>query len=147
MLKTLVAWFKDESESADKGSSDPLDLAAAALMVEVALADHHLAQEELEHLQISIMEFTSLSESDCKSLIETAMGEVDKATSLHQFTRLLNETFTLEQKNHLLVLLWKIAHADQVLDSQEEHTIRRIADLLHLRHSEFIQAKHKALKA
>jgi len=147
MLKSIVAWFQSESVEQPGSVTDPLDLAAAALMVEVALADHHMADEELKHLKSSIMDFTTLSDDACTSLIDTAITEVDKATSLHQFTRLLNETFSLEQKNHLLVLLWKIAHADQVLDKQEEHIIRRIADLLHLRHSEFMQAKHKALQS
>ncbi|MDG2392136.1 MAG: TerB family tellurite resistance protein, partial [Thalassotalea sp.] len=35
------------------------------------------------------------------------------------------------------------AYADGVLDAIEEHIIRRIADLLHLRHGEYIQCKLK----
>ena len=37
--------------------------------------------------------------------------------------------------------LWLLALADGEVSAVEEHTIRRIADLLHLRQSEYIQAK------
>ncbi|MGY0640578.1 MAG: tellurite resistance TerB family protein, partial [Paraglaciecola chathamensis] len=37
--------------------------------------------------------------------------------------------------------LWKIAYADDVLDPEEEHMIRRVADLLYVSHSQFIQSK------
>ena len=43
--------------------------------------------------------------------------------------------------------LWQISLADNTIDRYEEHTIRKIADLLHLRHSEFMQCKHEALNA
>lgn len=41
-------------------------------------------------------------------------------------------------------LLWRVAFADGRLDRYEEHLIRRIADLLHLPHRDFIRAKLRA---
>ena len=38
-------------------------------------------------------------------------------------------------------MLWRVAYADGELASIEEHIIRKIADLLHLRHSEYIATK------
>jgi uncharacterized tellurite resistance protein B-like protein len=40
--------------------------------------------------------------------------------------------------------MWLVAFADGHLDKHEEGIIRRVADLLHLRHSEFIQCKISA---
>jgi uncharacterized tellurite resistance protein B-like protein len=37
--------------------------------------------------------------------------------------------------------MWKVAYADGELDKHEENIIRRIADLLHIRHSEYIRCK------
>jgi len=34
-----------------------------------------------------------------------------------------------------------VAYADGILDKHEEHIVRRIADLIHLRHSDFIRSK------
>jgi uncharacterized tellurite resistance protein B-like protein len=41
--------------------------------------------------------------------------------------------------------LWRAAYSDGALHEYEEHLIRRIADLLHLSHSQFIGAKLRAL--
>ncbi|MEY8264627.1 MAG: TerB family tellurite resistance protein, partial [Bermanella sp.] len=79
-------------------------------------------------------------------IIEIAERDVDRATSLHQFTRYLNEAFSLEQKIHLLTTLWLVAVSDGQVDKYEDHMIRKIADLLHLRHSEFIQCKQQAMQ-
>ena len=42
---------------------------------------------------------------------------------------------------NMVRLLWKIAYADGELAAIEEHIIRKIADLLYLRQSEYIQTK------
>jgi len=40
----------------------------------------------------------------------------------------------------------KMAYADHELDKYEEHLLRRLAELLHVPHKDFIQTKHKTLK-
>ena len=35
--------------------------------------------------------------------------------------------------------LWRVAFADGRIDRYEEHILRRIADLLYLRHQDFIE--------
>ena len=37
--------------------------------------------------------------------------------------------------------LWEVAFADQVIDKYEDYTIRKIADLLYVKHKDFIKAK------
>jgi len=37
--------------------------------------------------------------------------------------------------------MWEIAYADNQLDKYEEYVIRKVADLIHVSHSEFIRAK------
>jgi uncharacterized tellurite resistance protein B-like protein len=41
-------------------------------------------------------------------------------------------------------MLWQLAYADQTIDKFEEHLIRKLAELLHVPHKHFIQAKHSA---
>ena len=41
----------------------------------------------------------------------------------------------------MVSLLWQLAIADGEIASIEEHVIRKVADLLHLRHAEYIRAK------
>ncbi|MBI3171641.1 MAG: TerB family tellurite resistance protein, partial [Hydrocarboniphaga effusa] len=46
----------------------------------------------------------------------------------------------------LLGLLWRVAYADGKLEANEEHLLRRLSDLLHLSHGDFIRARHAAEK-
>ncbi len=38
-------------------------------------------------------------------------------------------------------MAWEIARADNVVDKHEEHRIRKLSELLHLNHSDFIKEK------
>lgn len=143
MLKTLLNWFN--SPDVEDTASSP-NRAAAALMMEVVMADDLLSPAELAALPKLLQNLTTLSSPECNELIEIAKTEHADAASIHQFTSHINEHFNLEQKLDLLICLWQIAIADDNIDRYEEHIIRRIADLLHLRHSEFMQCKHQALQ-
>ena len=60
-----------------------------------------------------------------------------------QHARLINDEFNREQKIHLIEQLWRVAFADQELDRYEEALVRKISELLHVPHRDFIQAKHR----
>jgi uncharacterized tellurite resistance protein B-like protein len=60
---------------------------------------------------------------------------------VYGYTRTINESFTEEQKFELVTALWRLALADDGLHRYEEHTIRKIAELIYLSHSRFIEAK------
>ena len=49
-----------------------------------------------------------------------------------------------DDKYAVLENIWRVAFADGRIDKYEEHIIRRIAELLHLNHREYIQARHRA---
>lgn len=144
MLKSLLDWFKETPKEESKATHSDTQRAAAALMIEVAYADHEFDEAEQGRLPELIKDHTGLTTQECLELMEIAKQEVDASTSIHQFTRHLNESFTLEEKTELLTTLWSVAYADGNIDKYEDHMIRRIADLLHLRHSEFMKAKYDA---
>ena len=129
------------------GDGDPashrhaLQLATAALAVEIARADGHLSTEERETLTQDLRRRFELDDAESEALLEAAHGEVEEAVSLHDFTRLLNEHLERREKLEVLRLLWQVALADGVLDRYEEYTIRRLAELLHLSHADFIRTK------
>ena len=60
---------------------------------------------------------------------------------LYEYTRLINDLCDYEDKLRLINNLWSIAFADQQLDKYEEYLIRKISDLLHVSHKDFIQQK------
>jgi uncharacterized tellurite resistance protein B-like protein len=144
MLKSFLDWFEKKPEETATETSNPTQRAAAALMVEVVMADNHFDDEEKAKLPALLKAHTGLTTQECLVLIQIAEAEVDHATSLHQFTSHLNSAFTIDEKLNLIFTLWSIAYVDGHLDKYEEHIIRKISDLLHLRHSEFMQMKLKA---
>ena len=116
-------------------------LAVAALLVEVAMADHQFSEVELRNLGIILERKFSLSQNELAELINLAKSETNHATSLHQFTQLINHNCTTEEKFKLMKAMWEMAYADGELDKYEDYIIRKVADLIYVPHTEFIRAK------
>jgi uncharacterized tellurite resistance protein B-like protein len=121
---------------------DTLQLVTAALLVETARADFDDAPEELELVRRLVADRFDLDEAATGDLLASASERADDAVSLHEFTRLLNERLDEPRKLHVLEMMWKVAHADGRIDKHEEHLLRRVADLLHLSHADFIRLRH-----
>jgi uncharacterized tellurite resistance protein B-like protein len=116
-------------------------LAVAALLVEIAMADHHFSDTEASKLQQLLTQKFALTSTEIADLIDLAKSESNHATSLHQFTQIVNSQCSYEDKFRLVKAMWEIAYADGDLDKYEDYMIRKVADLLYVPHSDFIRAK------
>lgn len=147
MLRTLKQLF-DETLSRAKqnaaGGATPVELAAAVLMVEISLADSELMEGERHAIEQALRRNFHLEADTAQRLTSLAETEVDHAVSLFEFTRVINDSMGAEEKARVVELLWSVAFADAILDKHEEYYIRKIADLLHVPHAQFIRAKHRA---
>jgi len=123
-----------------------LQLAAAALMVEMSHADDNVSPEEEIKIQQLLDDRFQLSASEIESLVELAHGKKHEATDYYEFTSLLNQHYTQAQKIKLVEDLWSVAFSDKHLDKFEEHLLRRLAELLHVPHQDFIRTKHRVLE-
>jgi len=79
-------------------------------------------------------------------LIELANAEKHEATDYYTFTSLINEHYSQQQKIKLVEDLWRLAYADNELDKYEEHLLRRLSELLHVPHKDFIRTKLNTVK-
>jgi uncharacterized tellurite resistance protein B-like protein len=120
-----------------------LQLAAAALFMEMMTMDDICEPKEQEVILSLLQQNFSLRPEQAASLMELAEQQRKQATDYFEFTSLINKTYTLEQKIHLIEALWKIAFIDNVLDAQEEYLVRKIAKLLHVPDSALIMAREK----
>jgi uncharacterized tellurite resistance protein B-like protein len=123
-----------------------LQMATAALMVEMLHVDEQVTAEEDAKLRQLLKKRFELSSIEIESLIDLAHNEKHEATDYYTFTSLLNAHYTQQQKIKLVEDLWQLAYADSHLDKYEEHLLRRLAELLHVPHQDFIRTKHKAIK-
>lgn len=121
-----------------------LELATAALLCEVMRADYDSSDAERAALSQMLMSRYRLSESAVKELMAMAEEEVEDAVDHYQFVSLIKEHYHYDQRCELVALMWQLAWADGSIDPLEEHRIRRLADLLHVSHSDFIRTKLQA---
>ena len=146
MLTRLRALL--ESHVPGDTSEDPehlLRLATTALMIEISRADAEVSADEEGAILAHVEKHFGLSREDTAELVESADGRADVAVSFHDFTRVLNDHLSREEKTHVIELLWKIAFADGRIDKYEDYYVRKIADLLHVSHTAFIRTKHKVI--
>jgi uncharacterized tellurite resistance protein B-like protein len=127
-----------------EGSETGFHLACATLLIEMAHADHDVHPTEENAIADALQRAFKLDAASTKALMDEAHAEVHAAVSLHDYTSVINARCTNEQKFHLVELLWQVAYADGALDRYEEHFVRKVADLIYVRHQEFIRAKLKA---
>tara|TARA_B100001093_G_scaffold235914_1_gene226095 strand:+ start:2464 stop:2910 length:447 start_codon:yes stop_codon:yes gene_type:complete len=147
VLSSIKSFFEERIVESKNDRSDNEQLAVAALLVEVMIIDGDIADTELNTIIKSLRELLDIEANDLQELIELSKKEVNTATSLYQFTRQINESYNIDKKLELMTTLWRVAYADGKLDKYEENIIRRIADLIHIRHSEYIKCKVLAKQA
>ena len=150
MLDTIKRFF-DVNLTAAAESSNPAEqehayqLATAALLIEVTRADHEVKGIERNAVARALERAFELDEKETEELLALGEQRADHATSLYEFTRLINRHFDAEQKEHFVELLWHVALADGEVDKYEEHLVRKVAELIHVPHLSYIRAKHQAV--
>ena len=146
MLKKIKNFFETTLLNVADDSVDQqhqLKVATAALLIEMMLQDNAEHADERQAIMQALQDKFELSAAETSELYQLAEEERKFATDYHQFTTLIAGHYSQPQKIRIIEYLWSVAYADGVLDKYEEHMVRRIADLIHVSHKDFLQAKHK----
>lgn len=145
MISVIKQFFekniKPVSGSSDYVSEHALQVATAALLIEMMRADAEITNEEQKTITNTIRSRFSLTGEETDNLLKLAEEEIWESTGYFEFTSLINKGFSYEQKVKVIEHLWEIAFADSILDKYEEYMVRRIADLIYVSHKDFINAK------
>ncbi len=121
-----------------------IQIATAALLIEVSGADDRVEETESAAIQRALGTAFGLAPEELASLLEAAERRTGEAVSLYELTRLLDRAFTADQKATVIELLFRVAFADAFLAGEEEHLIRKVATLLHVEHPAFLAARARA---
>ena len=148
MIESIKSFFenkltKKEEEEAPTSAMSRVDLTCAALLVEVMNSDHELDEREHQEFMAVLQQSYNIAESDLEELTQLAKDEAFEATSLYEFTKLINASYDYQQKVDLIENMWRIAFSDKRLDKYEDHLIRKISELIYVSHSDFIKTKLK----
>src|SRR5688572_9911765 len=111
MLSSISAFFdsllKPGKQETAQSSVDRLHLATAALLVELANADAQMDDKEQQVLLRILETKLNLDKATLQNLWDLAHAEHREATSLYQFTSLINAAYGHAEKVQLLHHMWE----------------------------------------
>ena len=142
MFSIIKKWFKSSEPEKVLEKTDHVT-AAMVLMLEVAWSDHNIEIAEEQTILMAIQTSFDLTEQEAKNLLIDAKALHHESVGSYEFTTLINNQLSYEEKTQIIQTLWQISNSDQHIDQWEEHAIRKIADLLYIDHQDFIDTKIK----
>lgn len=116
-------------------------VATAALLIEIARADGDFSDEERQQIIDLMKKDFELDDYLVADLIDLSEQKVKDSISVYEFSKIINENFTQQEKIELLKNLWRIVYVDRKLDSHEDQLIKIIGSTLNLEHKDIIRAK------
>lgn len=148
MLKAIQEFFERTiapvPHETAQAAQHRLQLATAALMLEVARVDGRVEASEQAALRDALMREFALGEGQTETLLALAEREARESSGDYAFTSLVNRGFDAADKLRVVEYMWRIAYADGRLDAHENHFMRKIADLLHIARADYVAAKQRA---
>jgi|TARA_B110000914_G_scaffold59317_1_gene51465 uncharacterized tellurite resistance protein B-like protein len=120
---------------------DEMILSICVLLIEVSKSDDDYDDLEKTKIIDLLEKQFSLNHDQIDTLMKMADKKNNEIVSLHEFTASINKEYTYSEKKNVIKMLWDIAYSDGRIDKYEDYTIRKISDLLYIKHSDFIKAK------
>ena len=146
-LRKVLSTEKDEhsgikpNQPARESRSKKLQVATAALLVEIAQADGDFSDDERKRI-IDLMKAEFNLDDECvNELLTLSEQKVKDSISVYEFTSVINESFNQQEKLDLIKNLWRIIYQDGKLDSHEDRLIKIIGSTMNLEHRDVIGAK------
>ena len=140
MIKVLEKFFKKKPPSDEDAITD-INLACAILLIEVSYSDFKISDKEIKSIIGLFESELKLTKDKSEWLSNEALNIHKDVNCLRKYIKLINENYTKMQKKNLINMAWLVARADNVIDKNEEHRIRKLTELLHLNHTDFIKSK------
>jgi uncharacterized tellurite resistance protein B-like protein len=143
----FVEFIEADPRQSEGERAQALQIATAALLLEMMHIDEHIAVEERAAIAEALRRQFGLDAAQFERLIALAEQQARQATDYFQFTSLINKTCDAAEKVTIIENLWRVAMADGRLDAHELHLMRKLADLLYVGHADYIAAKERARAA
>lgn len=122
-----------------------LELATAALLVQVSYADQDFSDQERLVLLETIQTHFDLTGEEALKLLDDAEQEQTDASCLFRFTRIITSELDQDGRQDIVRLLWRVAFADQHIDNFEANALAKISNLLGVTSEDRIRIKHEVM--
>ena len=140
-MKTLLKKIFLNEESLDEINIHENDV-VLRLMFEIAISDGSLDKKELALIKKRASKITPES-TKISSIIKKIIDESEQSTSLYPTIEKINNTYSTDEKQELLEVLWSLVTADSIIDPYEESLYFKIAELIKIKRSIANQIKQQ----
>jgi uncharacterized tellurite resistance protein B-like protein len=113
------------------------------LLLEIAHADAEFTDEERDRIARHAREDLGVAAEDVREVMRLAEEARRESVDLYQFTKLVTEGFSRDQRLRLIEAIWGVVYSDGVLTAVEGQLARRIAELLGFQHPEVQAARER----
>ena len=125
---------------------DPVKLATAAVLLDIAYADGAFSPAEGADLLGYLQRAFSLTSEMAEELVKAA-GEIRAKTIDHfALTNFIRRNASLNDRIEIVRTMWRMAYADGKLTDYEGYLVRKLSDLLGIEHHIMIDAKVSVLQ-
>jgi uncharacterized tellurite resistance protein B-like protein len=148
MIENIKKFFSEKIDTSDQksqvSSERSVSIASCALLLEMAHADSEFSQSERDNIIAILQSSFDITEDNASELLNLADLERKESLDLWQFTNLINQNYSREEKIRVAETLWRVIYTDGKVDKHEEYLMRKLTFLLDLQHQDMIEAKFKA---
>lgn len=128
MFGKIKAFFSGESSlqtslTMDKDgtlTSRDLQIAALVLLIEMAGKDQGIANEEAQQVCDLMQKEFAIAEDELPDMVAVAIEARNNSGKIDEFVRSINSSFSVEQRQRLLAMIWKVVLADGTVDKFEQ---------------------------
>ena len=132
MLEKLEGWIKTFSTDetvAPKGDHDWAET-LAGLLIEAAMADGVLDQDERASISHALTSQLDLSEKEVATIIDSAIVAHEDRIEIHSLVRTIRSEADAEDRIAIMEMAWMVVLADGQMHEYEAQLMRRLAGLL-----------------
>lgn len=139
-LKNLLQ-KNSRTESNPENQNHKIQIAASVLLLEASHADDECTAAELGHIRSTLQTLFQIPDPSIQELLDLANSKREHEGDLWQFSNMINQESTRQEKLAIIEAMWRIIYMDGKLDSHEDHFAHKLANLLRLTHKELIDVK------
>ena len=132
MLTQISTWMRDFASQNTAIAEDETKLArtVAALLVEAAMADGDIDENEYTHIRHMLVTQLDQSADDAEAMLKEAVSSHDERIEIHSLTRHIRYDTDAADRLIILEMVWMVVLADGNLDVHESQLMRRLVGLL-----------------
>lgn len=146
-LKSFIADLTGDANAPKPFEAVDYQLAAAALLVNIASIDGDFDDHEKARIQLLVETRFGLPPDAARALIQQACQNEREAVDLYHFTSVLKRRLDEDGRKQVIGMMWDMALADGAVHEFEENVVWRVAELLGVSTRERVELRREAREA